>query len=254
MSYKSALSPVFSQVFGIHIDDKIYESLFKSFCLKRPYRPLHNPVDWDLDAVLKFIVSFPRTLSVHDLMSKGALLLFLVSAGRCSEIAALSRHPSHIKKLSDGSFSILPLPSFLAKNENPSSRFNALVVKPLPSEELLPLCPVNVIDEILSVPTKDDSTLSLLLNPSSLDNITISKLRFLVCALIKRACPNSFPKSHDIRKIASSTLLLGANSLNSVIAHCKWHSAKAFIKHYLLDSLKPNQLSVSFMRAQAVNI
>ena len=99
MSYKSALSPVFSQVFGIHIDDKIYESLFRSFRLKRPNKPLHNSVDWDLDAVLKFIVSFPRTLSVHDLMSKGAFLLFLVSAGRCSEIAALSRHHSHIKKL-----------------------------------------------------------------------------------------------------------------------------------------------------------
>ena len=100
---------------------------------------------------------------------------------------------------------------------------------------------LNVIDEILLVPKKDDSTLSLLLNPSSLDNITISKLRFLVCALIKRACPNSFPKIPWYPQVSQFYTSPGGKQLNSVIAHCKWHSAKAFIKHYLLDSLKPNQ-------------
>ena len=80
------------------------------------------------------------------------------------------------------------------------------------------------------------------------------KLRTLVCSLIKNACPESFPKSHDIRKLASSTLLLGTGNLNQVIKHCHWHSSKSFVKHYLIDSLSSDQTALDLLASQTGEI
>ena len=250
-SYKSALVPISKYAFKIQIDEKIYESMFRSFKLKRPNKVTHPSVDWELDKVLRFISSFQRPFSIHNIMSKCAFLLFMVTAGRCSEVASFSRLPEHVKYLNTG-ISLLPLPSFLAKNENPLIRFDARLIKPY--FDNINLCPVNAIKDALSVPPSSSNDNSLILNPSSRKKISLLKLRTLVCSLIKNACPESFPKSHDIRKLASSTLLLGTGNLNQVIKHCHWHSSKSFVKHYLIDSLSSDQTALDLLASQTGEI
>ena len=249
-SYKSSLVPVFRHVFGVEISEKIFNSLFRSFQLKAPVPVRHSNIDWNLDDVLNLIASLPRPLSILEIMSKCAFLLFLTTAGRCSEVASFSRMDGHIHFLPSGSVSLLPLPSFLAKNEDPSLRFEARVISPFHSSISFNLCPVLAVKEALSVSSLSPQDNALILHPASRKSISISKLRILVCSFIKRACPSSFPKSHDIRKLASSSLFLNSGSLKTVINHCNWHTSKAFIKHYILNDLESNSLARELLRVQ----
>ena len=237
-SYKSSLVPILKEAFHMDINDKRFEALFRSFSLKRPQIASNTIVSWDIDSLLNFINNMQRPLSITEIMSRCAVLLFLASSGRCSEVASFSRLPCHLQELDSGSFSILPLPKFIAKNEDPSCRFKPTIIHPFPSANPN-LCPVRAIKEALSIVSPNSS--SLILNPRNLKNISVPALRLLVCKFIREACPLTFPKTHDLRKISSSALLLSSKDIDSVIKKGRWKSSKTFIKHYLLDSITPNQ-------------
>ena len=67
---------MFRYLFDVEISKKIFDSLFSSFHLKAPVTVRHSTIDSHLDKVQDLIASLRRPMSIHDIMSKCAFLIF----------------------------------------------------------------------------------------------------------------------------------------------------------------------------------
>ena len=131
---------------------------------------------------------------------------------------------------------LFPNPNFLTKNEDPSDRWDPIFMSRLRNEEggPHPLCPVGLLERFLLLSRNSKST-KLFVHHRSLEPITIRKLRWYMCRLIRLSNPDSYPKTHDIRKMAASFAFFNQMSLSDICSFSGWRSLKVFRKHYLID-------------------
>ena len=73
----------------------------------------------------------------------------------------------------------------------------------------------------------------LFVHPSTLGELSVNKLRLLLCKFIRKADPTSFPKSHDLRKMASSFAFFHNIDMQEICDLVGWSSIRVFRKHYL---------------------
>ena len=99
--------------------------------------------------------------------------------------------------------------------------------------ELL-LCPVRALEHFLHL-SRNASGQKLFINPSSLVPVTINKLRWYLCKLIKLSNPGVFPRVHEIRKMAASFSFFNQMSTSEILSLAGWRSIRIFKKHYLVD-------------------
>ena len=81
--------------------------------------------------------------------------------------------------------------------------------------------------------TKQSKSLKLFVHPVALSDLSIHKLRWFLCKFIRSADPGSFPKTHDLRKLAASYAFFRSMSVSEMCDLVGWSSVRVFTKHYL---------------------
>ena len=230
ITYKSALLYPFYLGFNFDINNNIVTKCIKGMSLLRPDVPFRCP-DWELSKVLNYLViSFPNCKNDIYFNAKRTLFLLALALGsRVGELFALKR--SNIKLLSNGSLRIFPDPLFLFKNENPLNRRAAVTIDPLRARSKT-LCPVAAVQHYLKL-TEKSVCGDLFVHPVSLAKWNLSGVRLAICRLIKQSQPDSLPKCHDIRKMASSLAFFTHMDFSEIASLTGWRSIKVFYKHYL---------------------
>ena len=113
----SMLSSVFRFKLPALGEDRVLQDLLHSFAIERPRRP-QAPPSWDLDAVLRHLMSSPfeplGSVSLWALTKKTLFLVSLVTAKRVSKIQALSKTVAAIGL----DLVVLYLPHFIAEMEH----------------------------------------------------------------------------------------------------------------------------------------
>ena len=230
-AHKSALKDPLSVGFDVDLLDPLFNKSFQAFALRRPADP-PRPVSWSLDKVLNFLSEIDNeTCSLYDLVGKSLFLIALASGGRVSEIGALCRGSdfSHIDPR--GFFIAVPGRQFLAKNEDPLKRREPWKIPPLFGDNRS-LCPVATIDTYLKR-TADVVSGSLFRHESSSKPLTVSQVKGRLCSIIKKSNPDSLPRSHDVRKIATSYAFFANMSWQDISGITGWTSSTVFLNHYL---------------------
>ena len=93
------------------------------------------------------------------------------------------------------------------------------------------MCPVHNLELYLEL-TKETKSFKLFVNPDC-SEISLNKLRFYMCKFIRKGDPGSFPKVHDLRKLASSYAFFSHMKLDDICSLVGWSSFRVFRKHYL---------------------
>ena len=233
-AYKSSLVRPMQTVFGLNLSSSLYTDFTKGIGNLRPQKP-YSPIRWSLDKALSLALSsrFQSSPSLKDLTSMLAFLLSIALGSRASELHAILRGDDHIVFSGEG-VTFYPNPNFLAKNENPQNRRNPIFVPLLRGADGAPhpLCPVEKLRFYLSV-TSNTTSIKLFVHPSTLKDLTLPQLRYFICLFIREAHPGSFPKVHDLRKLASSYAFFRTMSLEDICEVTGWSSCRVFRRHYL---------------------
>ena len=205
----------------------------------RPVHPPHEP-DWSLDAVLDFLSSARfENPSFSDLAHKCVFLLGLATGDRVSELHSYLRDGEHVI-FGEGrkAVRIVPNASFMAKNELPTQRRKPFV---LPSLRLRgrphPLCPVQTLYSYLKHARAFPSSF-IFVNPRSGKDCSKFTIGQMIKRTVRWACPNSFPKPHDLRKISVSKAYFGSLSSSLIRNRASWKSSTVFARHYLSKTMR----------------
>ena len=150
-----------------------------------------------------------------------------------SKISALRRGQDFLYIAASGHLVVKPSPDFLAKTEDPNSRRKPWKISPLSGDDPS-LCPVTNVQAYLKR-TSEFSTGSLFRHHLSGKPLSITATKCHLTTLIKRTNPESIPKSHDIRKLASSLAFFEGMSFPDIASMTGWSSPNVFIKHYLYE-------------------
>ena len=235
-AYRSALAKPLLFIFDIDVSKQPFVDAIRAFFNIRPNRPVSR-IAWSLDNVLNYILSnsLPRSSVLRESLMSTAFLLALATGRRVSELNALLRTDKFLQ-FDKEKVTLFPNPNFLAKNEDPSHRWDPIVISRLRDEEggPHPLCPVAALQHFLRL-SQSSSSQKLFVHPSSLQGLTINKLRWYLCKIVKLSNPSSIPKCHDIRKMAASFAFFGQMSLEDILSLSGWRSINVFRKHYLVD-------------------
>jgi integrase len=145
--YRSAIARVYS-LCGLPDPgaDRDVTRLLNNFSLNRP-RSVRLFPKWNIELVLNFLAHDPfeplEAASLERLTTKTVFLIALATAGRVSELHALSARDDCLRFNQDGSVSMLTFPGFVAKNRLPEVGSQQHTLKPL-GEEVF--CPVRALD------------------------------------------------------------------------------------------------------------
>ena len=230
-SHKSALKDPLELGFGIDLLNPVFNKSFQAFALRRPADP-PRPISWSLDKVLSDLSAIDNDeCPLSLLVNKALFLTALASGGRVSEISALHRGSSFSHIDHCGYFIAVPGREFLAKNENPLKRRDPWRVQPFPGDNKS-LCPVATIHTYLRR-TADILSGGLFHHEISSKPLSVSAVRNRLCSTIKKSNPDSFPKSHDVRKLATSYAFFTNMSWQDISDMTGWSSSTVFIRHYL---------------------
>ena len=166
----------------------------------------------------------------------------LVSGAWLSEMEALSWDKGFITFLPSGEVSLSPHPKFLAKNEDPAHRWKPWIIVPLPQDSSL--CPVKALQAYLKRTNSWSS--GRLFQREMGGTITIKGIRQQILYFIKEADPESVPKAHDVRAIATSINYFHYMDFQALSAYTGWKSSGVFMKHYFksLESLHFHTVAV----------
>ena len=242
-TYRSVLSAVFKFRLPEISDHPIINSLFRSFAIARPRSSSSFP-SWDLDKVLKYLISLEpiRSLSFRDLSRKTLFLVSLATAKRVGELQALSSLVPWLGK----DLSLSYRQEFLAKTES--------AVNPLPRSFLLKslrdfagdleegryLCPVRCLSCYLSRSAAFVPRCSSLFVSPKRPSRGISKnaISFFLRDVISSAGASSqdkTPRAHSIRGMATSFSFVRNASISKVLEAASWRSNSVFSSFYLKD-------------------
>ena len=231
--YKSALARPLNFAFGIDVSDTPFLDFTKAIFNLRPSKPV-TPIRWSLDKVLSFALSprFQSGASLKDQLAVSLFLVALATGSRSCELSALLRLDSNLISSGDG-ITLYPNPNFLAKNENPRSRRDPIFIPRLKEEDggPHPLCPVVHIERFL-LASASTKSVQLFVDPVSLGDLSVQKIRLWICKFIRWGDPGSFPLSHDLRKVSSTLAFLRSMSMEEICSVTGWASVRVFRKHY----------------------
>ena len=129
-----------------------------------------------------------------------------------------------------GHLPLRPGPDFLAKTEDPLNRRKPWRISPLPGDDCS-LCPVHTIQVYLRC-TADIQYGSLFRHHTSENPLSFAAMRCRLTSLIKRHNPDSVPKIHDIRKMASSLAFFEGMSFLNISHMTGGTSPFVFMLHY----------------------
>lgn len=232
-SHRSVLSQPLLRGFGIDLNTNIDAMVTKAFFRKRPRQPQTN-ISWSLNKVLEHLEQeSSHNSSIKFILHKSIFLLALASGARGSEIAALTRDPQYLSFTTDGGLRLRPNPQFIAKNELPDRRWDHWVIPALPDGDN-PLCPVRSLSAYMDL-TKSLTSGPLFRCHSSDRPLTTAGIRSAMTSLIKISNPDSVPKSHDIRKLASSYAFMEGMNVTEMANFTGWAGSKVFLRHYLKE-------------------
>ena len=233
-AYKSALVRPLRLAFGIDVTLAPFPEFVRALFNIRPNKPVAK-LSWSLDRALDLALSprFQCEPQLEDSLMLSLFLLSLATGGRVSELQALLRAQDFLS-FEDRGMTLYPNPNFLAKNENPAERRGPIFISSLFNEDGTPhpLCPVNNVKLFLEL-SKNSVSMKLFVKPSDLSDLPIGKIRWYLCKFIRLADPTSFPKVHDLRKIASSFAFFRHMGLEEICSLTGWSSFRVFRKHYL---------------------
>ena len=225
VSYKCALKEPLLRGFGVDVCSSDFAALTRSFSLKRPSVPGSFPT-WPLESVLDLVSSEDFTREPIHLLEKTLFLVALACGPRISELKAM-RRGQHLNFVNGGARLCLD-PTFLAKNEDPLNRRKPVMIRPLPTDTSL--CPVAALKSFLEATPLQEGP--LFVSPVNLAPLSTGAIRVALARVIRQAVPDSFPKSHDLRKLASSLAFMGNMSLSQMSSYTGWKSSSVFVKHY----------------------
>ena len=188
--YRAAISRVYKLIGASWSPgtDLFLTELLKNFSLERPATNRLLP-KWSLEVVLDFLNSsefepLPQA-DLSKMVRKAVFLLTLASAGRISEIHALSAASDCLTFNQDGSVTLLPNATFIAKNRLPEIAPQPFVL--FPCLETLN-CPVRALRCYLDATQNErDSTLPLWVNPSTKKKATKNLISSWIRNTIKEA-------------------------------------------------------------------
>ena len=128
-------------------------------------------------------------------------------------------------------FSLIQI--FLSKNEHPGFRRLPIFISCLLTSEggPHPLCSVNNLKKFLALSCSTQS-FKLFVRPD-LSDLSVNKLRWYICKFIRLGDPGSFPKVHDLRKVASSYAFFNSMNTEEICSLVGWSSFRTFKRHYL---------------------
>ncbi|XP_064100768.1 uncharacterized protein LOC135211385 [Macrobrachium nipponense] len=246
--YRSMLASVFRHRALNISEDKDLHDLIRSFETTKKVSNL-TP-SWNLDVVLLFLRSSrfepPQSASFRDLTMKSLFLMALALAKRVSELQALEGSVGFKGDSVICSF----LPSFLAKNENPSTPWpRSFEVKGLSSlvgvETERTLCPIRSLKFYLHRKKKLKGNMDNLWCSVRDPNRPLSKnaLAFFIRNLIKEAhvaCDQDHykllkVKAHEVKAIARLLAFKKKMSLQNLMKATLWRCNSVFANYYLRD-------------------
>ena len=167
---------------------------------------------------------------------KTLFLMGLVLGSRVSELFSLMRDCNSLKRLADGSFRIYQDPHFMVENEDPFHRSGLVTIQPL-QDGSDALCPAKALSEYLILTEKTKSS-HLFVHLISLGKWNMSSMRLAIVRLIQSAQPHSFPRCHDLRKMATSLAFYSNMSVSDINKKVGWKSHSVFSRHYLCKVLE----------------
>ena len=198
-------------------------------CARQRPAPRPDTVSWSLNRVLDLTSQIAiDQCSFQHLLRKTLFLVALASGARISELAALSREEGFVTFLFTGEASLAPHPKFLAKNEDPAYGPNPWTVVPLPHDPSR--CPVQCLETNLS--RAENISGGRLFRVDLGGALTLAGIRQHILYFIQQADPESFPKAHDVRPIATSVQYFHFMDFPGLSEFTEWISAGVFIKHY----------------------
>ena len=245
-SYKCALSLPLKVAFGIDLSVYPFPGLIKGMWNERPSMPIKDP-DWSLDKVLEFLSSEKFVNPDFNLLTHKCVFLFaLATANRISEVHSYLRGKDNIIFGENLDFvKIVPNAFFLAKNELPSNRRKVFVIKALKVKgKHSPVCPVRCLFMYIKAARSFPSKF-LFVNPRTGRHCSKFVLSQFIVRTVKWACPNSFPKSHDVRKLSSTRAFLSRMSMKAIIKRGSWKSGAVFANHYLAKTFLASKRCVA---------
>ena len=233
---KSALSKVFYYGFDMRLNDVCFASIARS-CAK--LRPASRPemLSWSLNKVLRLASNIDNSsCSYQQLLRKTLFLIALASGARMSEMAALARDKGFAVFLPSGEVSLSPHPKFLAKNEDPQNRWAPWKIIPLQQDSSL--CPVESLCAYLERTVSWCS--GSLFKREKGGTLSINGIRQQILYFIKEADPDSVPKAHQVRAIATSTNFFQFMDFEALTKYTGWKSPRVFMRHYFknIEALK----------------
>ena len=185
------------------------------------------------DLVLQNILDNKDNKSILFNTRKTLFLLSLTLGSRISELFSLMRGENYLSRLADGSFKIYHNPKFNAKNENPLIRKGPIIVHPFKDGDSA-LCPVKALSFYLHLTFKSKS-LMLFVYPIHLRDWNIAAMRLAIVRFIKNSQPLSLPRSHDLRKMATSLAFYNNLSIEQINTKVGWKSRNVFRTNYLIN-------------------
>ena len=231
--YKSALAVPLQVHFNMDLNTTAFKNLLRAMYLQRPNQPVSAPA-WSLDKVLTFMEGLTNPISLEMLLKKTAFLLMLATGWRISELHACVRNQEYCYFTGDGVLHIRPHPSFLAKNECSQRRWDFKEIKPLRLGDgsISRLCPATTTQEYL-LRTQKVRSGNLFLTPNNNSKmLTVHKLSYHICQIIRLADPVAKIKVHEVRKYASSCSFVNTMLVGDLTSAMNWSSPATFFKFY----------------------
>ena len=243
-TYKAALREPILQGFGIDLRDELFHKVSKTLALRNPSSP-PRPLMWSLEKVLDLLSGLDvNGCSPKELLDKTIFLVALTSGGRVSEISALYRGSEYINVSQAGVLTLCPGPGFLTKNEDPIARRKPWKIPSLPSAGDASLCPVATLQAYLERTACHCPTGPLFRHQESFKPLSVHETRRRITSLIKRANPQSNPRAHDTRKMASSLAFFADMTFEDISQMTNWSSTGVFLRHYLQQVSRVRQCCV----------
>ena len=233
-AYRSSLAKPLKLLFDIDVSINPFVDFIKGLFNIRPSLPPIR-IQWSLNKALALALTdkYQSNPSLEDLTLVTLFLVALATGSRVSELGALLRQQEFVKFENTG-VTLSPNPNFLAKNECPQVRRSPLFIASLLKEDGTPhpLCPVEKLRAYL-YKTSATRSFKIFVNYKSLQDATIQKIRLYLCKFIRASNPGSFPRTHDLRKLATSFAFFKSMSNDDMCDIVGWSSINVFRRHYV---------------------
>ena len=212
---------------GVELSEWEFEEVLRAGFIANPPASKRFP-SWNLGKVLDSLRNHPQ--NDLEFLEKILFLTALASGNRVSELAAL--RADTVRFTEEGVY-LAVRPGFLYKNQKEGRTPPNIFIPSLPSDPAL--CPVRWLRRYVERFHKVSG--SLFTNTRSGAALSAASIASLLCRTIDRADPGTLPRSHDIRRKATSLAWVWGVPPLEICRRGFWASSSAFIQRYLDSSI-----------------